>query len=174
MIRSCCNGMQKILLVSVVLFSVWLPVSVLAQSDTAVAPNSRANSETKSAINEEVEALKKAALNLNRDLILLEEELLFPGNTQVAVFVSMNIGEFFQLDAVKVKLDDRIVGSHLYTERQVDALFRGGMQRIYVGNVRSGQHEISAFFTGKGPEGRDYKRAAKLNFIKTSDPAMLE
>lgn len=174
MIRSCCNTMQKLLLVSVVLFSVWLSVSASAQNEPTVAPNSEVKSETKSAVNEEVEALKKAALNLNRDLILLEEELLFPGNTQVAVFVSMNIGEFFQLDAVKVKLDDRIVGSHLYTERQVDALFRGGMQRIYVGNVRSGQHEISAFFTGKGPEGRDYKRAAKLNFIKTSDPAMLE
>jgi hypothetical protein len=162
--------MQKLLLVSIILFSVWLSVSVSAQNELT----SVLNSESSSSINEEVEALKKAALNLNRDLILLEEELLFPGNTQVAVFVSMDIGEFFQLDAVKVKLDNRIVASHLYTERQVDALFRGGMQRIYLGNVRSGQHEISAFFTGKGPEGRDYKRAAKLNFIKTNDPAMLE
>lgn len=192
--------MQKLLLVSLVLFSVWLSVSASAQNELGLVPAPSSvpepslgiapatssvpaasiaiapapSSVTKGAINEEVETLKKAALSLNRDLILLEEELLFPGNTQVAVFVSMDIGEFFQLDAVKVKIDDRIVGSHLYTERQVDALFRGGMQRIYVGNVRSGQHEISAFFTGKGPEGRDYKRAAKLNFIKTSDPAMLE
>jgi hypothetical protein len=170
MIHLCFNTMQKLLLVSIILFSVWLSVSVSAQNELT----SVLNSESSSSINEEVEALKKAALNLNRDLILLEEELLFPGNTQVAVFVSMDIGEFFQLDAVKVKLDNRIVASHLYTERQVDALFRGGMQRIYLGNVRSGQHEISAFFTGKGPEGRDYKRAAKLNFIKTNDPAMLE
>ncbi len=126
------------------------------------------------ALNQQVEDLKQAALNLNRDLLLLEEELLFPGNTQVAVFVSMDVGEFFQLDAVKVKIDDRVIGSHLYTEKQVSALYRGGIQRIYVGNVKSGEHEISAFFTGKGPQGRDYKRAAKLNFEKTSDPALLE
>lgn len=125
-------------------------------------------------LNQDVEDLKQAALNLNRDLLLLEEELLFPGNTQVAVFVSMDVGEFFQLDAVKVKIDDQVVGSHLYTEKQVSALYRGGVQRIYVGNVKSGEHEISAFFTGKGPQGRDYKRAAKMTFEKTSEPAMLE
>ncbi|MEO0444165.1 MAG: AraC family transcriptional regulator [Pseudomonadota bacterium] len=125
-------------------------------------------------LNQQVEDLKQAALNLNRDLLLLEEELLFPGNTQVAVFVSMDVGEFFQLDAVKVKIDDKVVGSHLYTDKQIDALYRGGIQRIYVGNVKSGEHEISAFFTGKGPAGRDYKRAAKLDFEKTSEPALLE
>jgi len=127
-----------------------------------------------SALNQDVEDLKQAALNLNRDLLLLEEELLFPGNTQVAVFVSMDVGEFFQLDAVKVKIDDQVIGSHLYTEKQVSALYRGGVQRIYVGNVKSGEHEISAFFTGKGPQGRDYKRAAKMTFEKTSESALLE
>ncbi len=125
-------------------------------------------------LNEQVEDLKRAALNLNRDLLLLEEELLFPGSTQVAVFVSMDIGEFFQLDALKVKIDDQLVGSHLYTDKQINALFRGGVQRIYVGNVKSGSHEISAFFTGKGPQGRDYKRAAQLRFEKTSEPVLLE
>ena len=123
---------------------------------------------------EQVEAVKQAALKLNRDLLILEEELLFPGNTQVAVFISMDVGEFFQLDSVKVKIDDKLVASHLYTERQISALYRGGVQRIYVGNVKSGEHEISAFFIGKGPEGRDYKRGAKLSFEKTTDPTLLE
>ncbi len=143
---------------------------VMAQTDDPEAVQQQKNV----VLNQEVEDLKKAALNLNRDLLLLEEELLFPGNTQVAVFVSMDVGEFFQLDAVKVKIDDQVIGSHLYTEKQVSALFRGGVQRIYVGNIKSGEHEISAFFTGKGPQGRDYKRAAKMSFEKTSEPALLE
>ncbi|MGH1438935.1 MAG: AraC family transcriptional regulator [Cellvibrionaceae bacterium] len=142
----------------------------MAQTDDPEAVQQQKNV----VLNQEVEDLKKAALNLNRDLLLLEEELLFPGNTQVAVFVSMDVGEFFQLDAVKVKIDDQVIGSHLYTEKQVSALFRGGVQRIYVGNIKSGEHEISAFFTGKGPQGRDYKRAAKMSFEKTSEPALLE
>ena len=130
--------------------------------------------ESETPLNQQVEDLKKAALNLNRDLLLLEEELLFPGSTQVAVFVSMDVGEFFQLDAVKVKIDDQVIGSHLYTEKQLDALTRGGIQRLYVGNVKSGSHQISAFFTGKGPQGRDYKRAAEMTFEKTTDPALIE
>ncbi len=125
-------------------------------------------------VSEQVEDLKQTVLDLNRDLLILEEELLFPANTQVAVFLSMDVGEFFRLDAVKLKIDDKLVASHLYTERQVDALYRGGVQRLYLGNVKSGSHEISAFFTGKGPAGRDYKRGAKLTLDKDRNAKALE
>lgn len=125
-------------------------------------------------LSQQVENLKQTVLDLNRDLLILEEELLFPANTQVALFLSMDVGEFFQLDAVKVKIDDKLVASHLYTERQVDALFRGGVQRLFIGNLKSGSHEITAFFTGKGPEGREYKRGATITLEKNQEPKMLE
>lgn len=123
---------------------------------------------------DDIESLKQTVLELNRDLLILEEELLFPANTQVAVFLSMDVGEFFQLDAVKLKIDDKLVAAHLYTDSQIDALHRGGVQRLYLGNVKSGSHEVSAFFTGKGPAGRDYKRGAKLTLEKGQSAAMLE
>jgi len=122
----------------------------------------------------QVEALKQAVLDVNRDLLILEEELLFPANTQVAVFLSMDVGEFFQLDAVKISIDNKLVASHLYTPQQADALFRGGVQRLYIGNLRSGRHEVTAFFTGKGPAGREYKRGATISLQKELDPKMLE
>ncbi len=72
-------------------------------------------------------------MDLNRDLFILEEELLFPANTQVAVFVSLDVGEFFALDALELKLDGKQVSSYLYTEREVEALHRGGVsQNIYI------------------------------------------
>lgn len=126
------------------------------------------------AISDEVEDLKSAALELNRDLLILEEELLFPANTQVALFMSVDLGYFFRLDAVKVKIDDELVASHLYTERQNDALNRGGIQRLYLGNVKSGDHEITAIFTGIGPDKREYKRGATTRITKEDDPIMLE
>jgi hypothetical protein len=122
----------------------------------------------------EVQQIKEQALALNRDLFLLEEELLFPANTQVAVFVSMDVGEFFQLDAVQLKLDDKVVANYLYTERQVDALFRGGVQRLYVGNLKGGEHELVAVFTGRGPHDRDYRRATTIRFQKDDQPKYLE
>lgn len=122
----------------------------------------------------QVQDLKKTVIKLNRDLFILEEELLFPANTQVAFFVSMDVGEFFQLDTIQLKIDDKTVANYLYTDRQIDALFRGGVQRLFVGNVRNGEHEISAFFTGRGPKGRDYKRAVSYRFEKDSDAKYLE
>lgn len=122
----------------------------------------------------EVEALKKASLELNRDLLILEEELLFPANTQIAVFLSVDVGQYFRLDSVKLKVDSKVVASHLYTDRQNHALTRGGIQRLYVGNVKSGEHELTAIFTGMGPDNREYKRGATMTIDKDDDAKMIE
>ena len=114
----------------------------------------------------EVGALKQQVVDLNRDLFLLEEELLFPANTQVAVFVSMDVGTFFALDSVQIVLDGKEVTNYLYTEREVDALARGGVHRVWLGNLKAGKHELTAFFTGVGPHGRDYRRGATLEIDK--------
>ncbi len=126
------------------------------------------------ALDAEVEDLKQQVLDLNRELFILEEALLFPANTQVAVFLSMDVGTFFALDSVEVKLDDKSVTSYLYTEREVQALFSGGVQRLFVGNLPAGEHELVAFFTGKGPHGRDYRRGATLVFEKSLGPKFIE
>lgn len=122
----------------------------------------------------EMEDVKKALLDLKRDLVILEEELLFPASSQVAVFLSMDTGEFFQLDSVTVKVNGKEVAHHLYTDKQVDALFRGGVQKLFVGNVKQGRNEVTAFFTGRGPSGRDYRRATSVAFEKSFEPAFVE
>ncbi|WP_370981572.1 AraC family transcriptional regulator [Agaribacterium sp. ZY112] len=130
--------------------------------------------EQKPVLAEEVESLKKAALRLNRDLLILEEELLFPDSTQVAVFVSLDVGKFFRFDAIKLKIDDKLVASHLYTDRQNSALARGGIQRLYIGNIKQGEHELTAIFTGIGPDNREYKRGATMTLTKGEDAKMIE
>ena len=125
-------------------------------------------------LDEDVQDLKKQVLDLNRDLFLLEEELLFPANTQVAIFVSMDVGEFFGLDSVELKVDNKDVANYLYTEREVDALLKGGVQRIFLGNLKAGEHELVAVFTGEGPHTRDYRRGASLKFEKGIGPKYIE
>lgn len=125
-------------------------------------------------IQENVQDLKQQVLKLNRDLFLLEEELLFPSNTQISVFFSMDVGEFFSLDSVQLKIDGKEVADYLYTEREIQALVRGGVQRLHIGNLRSGEHELVALFTGKGPHGRDYKRGATATIKKGIGPKYVE
>ena len=122
----------------------------------------------------DIQSMKQLLLELNRDLFLLEEELLFPANTQVAVFVSMDVGDFFDLDSVQIKLDDKDVSNYLYTAREVDALIRGGVHQLFLGNLRAGEHELVAIFTGAGPHGRDYRRGATLTFEKGIGPKYIE
>jgi invasion protein IalB len=91
-------------------------------------------------LDKEVQALKKEVLDLNRDLFLLEEELLFPANSQVAFFVSMDVGEYFELDSVNIQIDGKEVANYLYTERETEALLRGGVHRIHMANLKTGTH----------------------------------
>lgn len=127
-----------------------------------------------STINQQIQDIKKKTLELNRDLFILEEELLFPDNTQFAVFVSVDVGHFFALDAVKLTVDGDVVSHYLYTERQIDALHKGGVHRLFLGNLKAGSHEVVAVFNGKGPQGRDYRRATTLMIEKGSGPKHIE
>jgi len=125
-------------------------------------------------LDQEVQGLKKDVIDLNKDLFVLEEELLFPANTQVALYVSMDVGTFFALDSVTVKIDNKEVKNYLYTAREADALLKGGVQQIYLGNLKVGKHELVAFFAGKGPAERDYRRGATINFDKGVGAKYLE
>ena len=117
-------------------------------------------------MDEDVQSLKKEVLDLNRDLFLLEEELLFPANSQVAFFVSMDMGAYFELDSVNIKIDGKEVANYLYTAREVQALLRGGVHRVHMGNLKVGDHEVVAVFTGEGPHIRDYRRGATVTLDK--------
>jgi hypothetical protein len=125
-----------------------------------------AAAEERSALDAEVQSLRREVVDLNRDLFMLEEDLLFPASTQVAVFVSMDVGTFFAVDSVQLKIDDKEVANYLYTEREQEALKRGGVQRLWLGNLKAGEHEVTAFFTGQGPHERDYKRGTTLQVEK--------
>jgi len=160
------------------LLAMCLGTSANAQNAVPAAPpaptsTAAAESVQQVPVTPQVENLKVSVLNLNRDLLILEEELLYPPNNQVVVYLSMDIGQFFNLDAVKLEIDNKLVASDLYTDKQIKALYRGGVQRLYMGNLKTGEHEIAAFFTGRGPQ-QDYKRGAKLVVNKTQAPLVLE
>ena len=149
------------------------PAPANAATGAASSPYNDAAAGTR-ALDEQIQGLKKDVVDLNKDLFVLEEELLFPANTQVAVFVSMDVGDFFALDSVKLKIDNNEVSNYLYTPREVSALLKGGVQRLYVGNLKAGQHELLAFFNGKGLHDRDYRRAANIRFEKGVGAKYLE
>lgn len=147
--------------------------AVVAEAKNVEAAESESREAFRS-LDQDVQTLKKEVLDLNRDLFLLEEELLFPANSQVAFFVSMDVGEYFELDSVNIKIDGKEVANYLYTAREADALIRGGVHRVHMANLKTGDHELVAVFTGKGPHVRDYRRGATMRFEKGIGAKYLE
>lgn len=165
----------RLLAAGLALAALGMPPAWGADASSAPAPAlTSAASAPAASLDERIQDAKGDVIRLNRDLLVLEEELLFPAGTQVAVFVSMDVGKLFELDSVQVRLDDKIVANYLYTPLEVQALHRGGVQRLHLGNLRAGEHVLTAFFTGKGPHERDYKRGATLRFDKGADPKYIE
>ena len=179
---------RKLTVSSVVIACAWIAgISAAPAQDTAklatdaaladstvLAMDDALGQEAFKSLDMNVQDLKKDVLDLNRDLFLLEEELLFPANSQVAFFISMDVGEYFELDAVSLKIDGKEVSNYLYTDREVKALLRGGVHRVHMGNLKVGQHELVAVFTGEGPHVRDYRRGATMTFEKGIGAKYLE
>jgi len=150
----------------IILFLLMLPyVSVAEKND----PSSAARS-----LDAQVQHLKSEVINLNRDLSILEEELMFPSSTQVSVFLSMDIGKFFKLESVKIKINEKLISSHIYSEREIQALKKGAVQRLFLGNYKPGKHTLIAVFIGQGPKEREYQRATTYHLEKKKSPVFLE
>ena len=124
-------------------------------------------------LSRQIQGLKQGVLDLNRDLNLLEKELLYP-SSETAILVSVDVGTPVRLVDINLTLDDKHVGYHFYTEQEFAALSKGGIHRLYDGNITSGKHTIKATITGYDPSGKDYKKTASYTFTKGPGRKMIE
>ena len=125
-------------------------------------------------LDEQVQDIKKDVLELTSEISVLEEKLLFPSNTQVSLFVSLNGDKDFVLDSMQIKLDNKVVAQHLYTYKEVEALRAGGVQRIYTGNIKTGDHALVASFIGRARSGNEYQRNENFILTKAVGPKFVE
>jgi hypothetical protein len=124
-------------------------------------------------LDEQVQEVKSDVLGIAAELSQLEEKLLYPSNTQVAVFVALAEGDTMRLDAVRIQIDGQPVAHYIYSFKELDALRKGGVQRIYTGNVATGQHQMEVSVSGKLPDGQDYERTEQFAFEKGIEPKLV-
>lgn len=124
-------------------------------------------------LDEQVQEIKTDVLSIAAQLKQLEEKLLYPADTQIAIFVSVAEGQKFRLDAADIELDGKPVAHHLYTFKELEALQKGGVQRIYVGNVRTGEHALHVTVIGKSEGGLDFKREESFKITKNIGPKLV-
>lgn len=125
-------------------------------------------------LDEQVQEIKSDVLSIAVELNQLEEKLLYPSNTQVAVFVSLVSGETFRLDSIEIQLDGKPVAHHIYTFKELEALQKGGVQRIYSGNIRAGDHDLQVWVIGKSVGGTDFRKTERFKVNKDVGPKIIE
>lgn len=124
-------------------------------------------------LDEQVQEIKSEVLAIAAELARLEEKLLYPSNTQVAVFVALAPGETFRLDSVQLRLDGEPVARHIYRFEELEALRKGGVQRLYTGNVSTGDHRLDVAMAGKGPGGEELSATESFRFSKDAEPELV-
>ena len=157
--------------------SCWLKRIILGISMLVLSVTSNAQEISREQIkglDEQVQEIKSDVLSIAAELNQLEEKLLYPSSTQVSVFVSLASGETFRLDTAEIKLDGKAVAHHIYTFKELEALQRGGVQRIYTGNLRSGKHDLQVFVSGKSVGGSGFRLSEIFKINKGVGPKFVE
>ena len=140
------------------------------QKSAAATPDQRQMRD----LDEQVQQTKSDVLSIAAELNQLEEKLLYPSGTQVAVFVALAKGEQMRLDAVRLQIDGQLVAHYIYSAKELEALRKGGVQRIYVGNVATGDHQLSVLVDAKLKDGGDFNRTEHFTFHKEVKPKLVE
>jgi hypothetical protein len=148
-------------------------VFLLGFLSTSVHANEVSKEQIKG-LDEQVQDIKKDVLALTSELTLLEEKLLFPSNTQVSLFVSLSGDKDFVLDSMQITVDNKVVAQHLYTFKEIEALRAGGVQRIYTGNIKTGDHPMVASFIGRAKSNDAYQSSANYTVTKAVGPKFVE
>ena len=124
-------------------------------------------------LDEQVQEIKSDVLGIAEELSRLEEKLLYPSGTQVAIFVALAKGDEMRLDAVRLQIDGQLVAHHIYSAKELEALRKGGVQRLYVGNVATGDHQLDVLIDGKLQGGADFSRTDRFTFRKEVKPKLV-
>ena len=124
-------------------------------------------------LDEQVQEIKSDVLSISQELSRLEEKLLYPSGTQVAIFIALAKGDQMRLDAVRLQIDGQLVAHHIYSSKELGALRKGGVQRIYVGNVATGEHQLEVLVDGKREDGADFNHTEHLAFRKEVKPKLV-
>jgi hypothetical protein len=124
-------------------------------------------------LDEQIQEIKSDSLRMAAELSQLEEKLLYPSGTQVAIFVELAKGDTMRLDAVRLQIDGQLVAHYIYSAKELLALRKGGVQRIYVGNVATGDHKLDVLVDGKLEGGADFSRTGQFTFRKEVKPKLV-
>ncbi|MDH5617908.1 MAG: hypothetical protein OEZ11_04640 [Gammaproteobacteria bacterium] len=149
-----------------------LPIALLTASLAQIQAQELSNDDIRS-FDDQIQEAKTTALSIAAELNVLEERLLYPSGTQLSIYLSIARPADVQPSAIEVRINGELATSHIYSTNELEALRKGGIQKLYVGNVQEGDHELHVTVTGKRGDGRDFVDKGQYMLTKDVEPRAL-
>jgi hypothetical protein len=121
---------------------------------------------TADAIDNEIDQLRASVAEHSSAVFALEQKLLHPADTRLAVFLTLTSRDSLDLDSVELFINDKPVASHLYSDRERASLEEGGIQQLFTGNLPNGMHELKTVITARSANNHFVRREALHRFQK--------
>ncbi len=125
-------------------------------------------------VDREIQAVKQEVLEINREILLLEEQLLYPHGQQLVVFVSLSNNSAVNVNSISLELDGQLVSQHVYTRSEKASLHKGGIHRLYAGRLHDGAHAVDVSLSGVGTDGQQFVRRQSAKIVKDSGRKVVE
>lgn len=119
-----------------------------------------------SSLDEDITDLKSEIFAHTGEIFELEQKVLHPVDTRLAVFLTLTNRDGLDLDSVELYVNGQPVASHLYTARETGSLQQGGIQQLFTGNLANGEHQLKAVITARAANDRFVRRESTHRFQK--------
>lgn len=110
--------------------------------------------------------IKLETLQVVKDATQLIEDVGYPEKSRVKIYVTHGAGKYFGLQKVTIVVDGADRAEFNYNDLQLKALLRGAANRVYMGELSEGFHELVVVFEGKDRKGNIIKKAETWLFDK--------
>lgn len=117
-------------------------------------------------LDEKLERLSAEVASHSERVFALEQKVLHPANTRLAVFLTLQSRDALDIDSVELFVNGQPVASHLYSERERASLERGGIQQLFTGNLENGEHELKTVITARSADDDFVRRESTHRFRK--------
>lgn len=125
-------------------------------------------------LDREIQLLKREVLELNRDIRLLEEAVLYPAEQRLVVFVSLSDNTSSRLNRVSITRGGQLLAGHEYSAEEAAALQAGSVHRLYEGRLEPGSHYLDIVLDGVKADGEAFAAKTLAKISKRAAPRFLE
>ncbi len=150
--------------------------SVVAHANpSSASPSKDASQATDATPNgSNFDELRRSYVELRRDVMLADRSKVVPGDSQIAVYVSIDPRATATPAALSLEIDGSVVGVTEYSERQRDALRRGASMMSYIGTPPPGTNTLTATISGTRKDADPFLRTTPLVLPESTAPRFVE